>query len=162
MFPPMLASITAYGIGKFIHVLAVVLAFGPTYAYPVFAAVAQRLDPRSVPTVLRGIALSDKIFVVPGLIVLLVAGIYAQAEGGWEGSEAWLSVGYTAVLVLLAMTFLFFRPNTKRALEIAERDLADGDELSPEFEAVSKKIAMGGQFASVIVIVTIFFMVVKP
>jgi uncharacterized membrane protein len=162
MFPPMLASITAYGIGKFIHVLAVVLAFGPTYAYPVFAAVAQRLDPRSVPTVLRGIVKSDQIFVVPGLIVLLIAGIYSQAEGNWEGSEAWLSVGYTAVLILLGMTFLFFRPQTRRALEIAERDLADGDGLGPEFEAISKRIALGGQIASLIVIVTIFFMVVKP
>lgn len=158
----MLASITAYGIGKFIHVLAVVLAFGPTYAYPVFAAVAQRLDPRSVPTVLRGIMATEKIFVIPGLVVLLIAGIYTQAEGNWDGSEAWLSVGYTAVLVLLAMSFLFFRPNGKKALETAERDLADGGELSADFEAVSKRIALGGQIASVVVIATIFFMVVKP
>jgi Predicted integral membrane protein (DUF2269) len=162
MFPSMIASITAYGIGKFIHVLAVVLAFGPTYAYPVFAAVAQRLDPRSVPTVLRGIMATEKIFVIPGLVVLLAAGIYSQAEGPWEGDESWLSVGYLAILLLLAMTFLFFRPRTKRALEIAERDLKDGGELSADFEAISKRIALGGQIASVIVIVTIFFMVVKP
>jgi len=158
----MLASITAYGIGNFVHVLAVVLAFGPTYAYPVFAAVAQRIDPRSVPTILRGIIKSHQIFVIPGLIVLLLAGMYTQAEGSWEASESWLSVGYTAILVLLGMTFLFFRPNTRRALEIAERDLEDGGELSGEFEAVSKRIATGGQIASLIVIVTIFFMVVKP
>jgi uncharacterized membrane protein len=158
----MLASITAYGIGKFIHVLAVVLAFGPTYAYPVFAAVAQRLDPRSIPTVLRGILKSDLIFVNPGMIVLLLAGIYAQAEGSWEASESWLSVGYLAILILFGMTHAFFRPNTKRALEIAERDLRDGGELSADFEAISKRIALGGQIASVIVIVTIFFMVVKP
>ncbi len=158
----MLASVTAYGIGKFVHVLAVVLAFGPTYAYPVFAAVAQRVDPRSVPTILRGILKSDLIFVTPGMLVLLVAGIYFQAEGNWEASESWLSVGYLAILILFGMAHAFFRPQTKRALEIAERDLADGGELGPEFEAVSKRIALGGQIASVIVIVTIFFMVVKP
>jgi uncharacterized membrane protein len=162
MFPPMLASITAYGVGNFIHVLAVVLAFGPTYAYPVFAAVAQRVDPRSVPTILRGILKSDLIFVNPGMIVLLLAGIYTQAEGSWDASESWLSVGYLAILILLGMSHLFFRPNTKRALEIAERDLGDGGDLSADFEAVSKRIALGGQVASVIVIVTIFFMVVKP
>lgn len=158
----MLASITAYGVGNFIHVLAVVLAFGPTYAYPVFAAVAQRVDPRSVPTVLRGILKSDQIFVNPGLIVLLAAGIYTQAEGSWDASESWLSVGYLAILILFAMSHLFFRPNTKRALEIAERDLKDGGELSADFDAVSKRIALGGQVAGAIVIVTIFFMVVKP
>jgi uncharacterized membrane protein len=158
----MLASITAYGIGKFIHVLAVVLAFGPTYAYPVFAAVAQRVDPRSVPTILRGILKTDMIFVNPGLIVLLLAGIYTQAEGSWDASESWLSVGYLAILILFGMSHAFFRPNTKRALEIAERDLQDGGELGADFEAVSKRIALGGQLASVIVIVTIFFMVVKP
>lgn len=162
MLCAMLSTITAYGIGKFIHVLAVVLAFGPTYAYPVFAAVAQRVDPRSVPAILRGILKTDQIFVNPGMIVVLLAGIYTQAEASIEMSESWLSVGYLAILLLLGMSHAFFRPTTKRALEVAERDLEAGPDLSPEFEAIAKRLSLGGQVSSVIVVVAIFFMVVKP
>jgi hypothetical protein len=56
----------------------------------------------------------------------------------------------------------FFRPNTARALELAERDLAAGDTLSAEYAEVSKKLENGGKLAGAIVAVTIFFMVVQP
>ncbi len=45
---------------------------------------------------------------------------------------------------------------------MAERDLAAGDTLSAEYEALSQKIATGGKIAGAIVAVTIFFMVVQP
>ena len=158
----MLADITAYGIGNFIHVLAVVLAFGPTFAYPIFIATAQRTAPQSVPAVLRGLVQVDRFLVTPGMIVVLLAGIYMLAEGDISAGESWVSVGFVAILVLFAMAGMFFAPRNRRALELAERDLASGDEFSPEFEALSKQIALGGQIAALIVVVTIFFMVVKP
>src|SRR6185436_8144818 len=77
---PMLATITAYGVGLFIHVLAVVLAFGPTFGYGFFVATAERDDPRSVPTVLRAIQKVDRYLVQPGLLVVLVAGIYLLSK----------------------------------------------------------------------------------
>lgn len=158
----MLASITAYGIGNFVHVLAVVLAFGPTFAYPIFTAVAQNTAPRSLPAVLRAIITLDRFMVTPGMVVLFLAGIYMLAEGDISAGESWVSVGFVAIVVLFAMAHMFFVPKTKKALELAERDLASGDELSAEFEAVGKQIATGGQVASLIVVITIFFMVVKP
>lgn len=160
--PPMLATITGYQIGKFVHVLAVVVAFGPTLAYPIFAAVAQNSAPRSVPAVLRGIIRADRFLVTPGMIVLLGAGIYLLSEGNWPSNASWVEVGFAAIVVLFAMVHAFFGPRSRRALEIAERDLAAGDQLSPEFEALSKQIARVGQLATLIVVVAIFFMVVKP
>lgn len=161
MFPPM-AMITAYGVGLFLHVLAVVVAFGPTFAYPIFSSVAQKLEPRSVPAVIRGIIQSDRVLVNPGMIVLLLAGIYLLAKGDISAGESWVTVGFAAIIVLFGMMHMFFRPKSRQALELAERDLKAGDELSPEFEALSKQIETGGKIATVIVVVTIFFMVVKP
>ena len=42
MFPPMLATIVnpGYKIALFLHILAVVLAFGPTFGYAFFFSVA--------------------------------------------------------------------------------------------------------------------------
>ncbi len=158
----MTATITGFGIGLFIHVLAVVLAFGPTFGYGIFIGVAQQGAARSVPAVLRGIQQTDRFLVQPGLIVVLLAGIYMLIDGHISASESFVSVGFLAIIVLFGMAHGFFRPNTQKALELAERDLAAGDTLSPEFEAISQKLATGGKIAGAIVAVTIFFMTVQP
>ncbi|HEY8083551.1 MAG TPA: DUF2269 family protein [Solirubrobacterales bacterium] len=158
----MLATITAYGIGTFIHVLAVVLTFGPTFGYGFFIAAAEKSSPRGIPAVLRGIQQIDRFLVKPGLIVVLLAGIYLLTKADIPVDESWVSVGFVAIVVLFGMAHGFFGPNVKKALGLAERDLQGGDTLSDEYGAVSRKLAIGGQIAGLVVAVTIFFMVVKP
>ncbi len=156
------ATITGFGVGMFVHVLAVVLAFGPTFGYGIFIGVAQQSSPRSVPAVLRGIQRTDRFLVSPGLIVVLLAGIYMLSEANIPASESWVTVGFVAIVILFGMTHAFFRPNVVKALELSERDLAAGDTLSADFEAVSQKLATGGKIAGLIVAVAIFFMTVQP
>jgi uncharacterized membrane protein len=164
MFPPMLATIVdpGYKIALFLHILAVVLAFGPTFGYGFFVAVAEGNSPRSVPTVLRAVQMVDRFLVQPGLIVVLLAGIYLLADGPWEAGDAFVSVGFLAIIVLFGLSHGFFRPQTARALELAERDLKAGDTLSDEYGAVSKRLENVGKLAGLIVAVTIFFMAYKP
>lgn len=158
----MLATVTGYSIGLFVHVLAVVLAFGPTFGYGIFIGVAEKSAPRSVPAVLRGIQQTDRFLVRPGLIVVLLAGIYMLIDGHIDAGESWVSVGFVAIVVLLGMAHGFFRPNVERALELSERDLAAGDTLAAEYGAIAKKLETGGKIAGVIVAIAIFFMVVQP
>lgn len=158
----MQAAITAYAIGKFVHVLAVVVAFAPLFVYPVFAAVARRTAPRSLPAVLRGLLLSDRLLVTPGMVVLLAAGIYLLSEGGIASNQAWVEVGFAAVVVLFALQHAFLVPRGRRALELAERDLAAGDELSPELEGTLRQIVSAAGISNLIVAIAVFFMVVKP
>lgn len=156
------AEITAYGVGTFIHVLAVVLAFGPTFGYAFFMTYADTKAPASVPTIYRTAQLSDRYLVTPGMIVLLLAGIYLLSEGDISVGESWVSVGFVAIIVLFGMTHGFFGPRYRKGIELAERDLAAGGEMSEEYRAVSRQMAIGGQIAGLIVAVTIFFMTVKP
>jgi len=158
----MLATITGYGVGLFVHVMAVVLTFGPTFGYGFFIAAAEANDPRSVPTVLRGVQKVDRFLVQPGLIVVLLAGIYLLADADIDAGESWVTVGFVAILVLFGMSHGFFRPNTRKALKLAERDLERGDELSDEYAAVAGKLEAGGKLAGLVVAIAIFFMVVKP
>lgn len=156
------AAITGFGVGMFAHVLFVVLAFGPTFGYPIFIAAAEGNSPRSVPTVLRGIQQADRYLVSPGLIVVLLAGIYMLIDHHISAGESWVSVGSVAIVILFGMAHGFFRPNVAKALELSERDLATGDALSAEYEALSRRIATGGKIAGLIVAIAIFFMVVQP
>jgi uncharacterized membrane protein len=160
----MLATIIdpGYKIALFLHILAVVLAFGPTFGYGIFIAAAEGSAPRSVPTVLRGVQMVDRYLVQPGLIVLLLAGIYLLADGPWEMSDAFIGIGFLAIIVLFGLSHGFFRPQTAKAVELVERDLKVGDTLSDEYGAVSKRLGNVGKLAGLIVVVTIFFMAYKP
>jgi uncharacterized membrane protein len=157
-----LAEITAYNVGVFIHVLAVLLAFGPTFGYGFFIGLADSTAPGSVPTVHRAVRMTNLFLVTPGMILLLAAGIYAMAEGDWDASESWLTVGFIAIIVLFGLVHAYFNPRTSKAIVLAERDLAAGRELSDEYRALSRQMARVGQLAGLIVAVTIVFMVVKP
>jgi uncharacterized membrane protein len=158
----MIATITGFSIALFIHVLAVVLAFGPTYGFAFFVGSAEQTEPRSVPAVLRGILQVDRYLISPGLIVVLLAGIYMLIDADISAGESWVTIGFIAIIVLFGMAHGFFRPNTRRALGLAERDLSSGGTLGEEYLALSKKLETGGKVAGAIVAITIFFMVVQP
>jgi uncharacterized membrane protein len=155
------ANITDYSVGLFIHILAVVLAFGPTFGYGILFSVLPN-HPRATPGLLAGIQRVDRYLVTPGMVVLLLAGIYLLAEGPWDSSEAFITIGFLAIIALFGLQHGFFRPQTAKAKELAERDLRAGDTLSAEFEEVSRRLGTVGPIAGLIVVVTIFFMAVKP
>jgi uncharacterized membrane protein len=164
MFPAMLLAnldSPGYRIALFLHILAVVLAFGPTFGYALFFSVAPQY-PRATPAILAGVQRCDRYLVNPGMIVLLLAGIYLLADGHWDAGDAFITVGFIAIIVLFGLQHGFFQPQTRRAKELAERDLKSGDELSEEFLGVTSRISRVGTLAGVIVMVTIFFMAYKP
>lgn len=158
-----LASIVdpGYKLALFLHILAVVLAFGPTFGYALFFSVVPQ-HPRATPAILAGIQRCDRYLVNPGMIVLLLAGIYLLIDGDWETSEVFIGVGFIAIFVLFGLQHAFFQPQVRKAKELAERDLKAGDELSPEFEELSDRVGKVGSLAGLIVVVTIFFMAYKP
>jgi uncharacterized membrane protein len=157
-----LGIITAYGIGKFIHVFAAIVAFGPTYAYPFMGAISAKTDPRAVPTIHRIIAAIDRYLLTPGMVIVLLAGFYLVSKGKIQLSETYVAVGIVGILVVFAMQGMFFSKWNREALALAETDLKSGEALGPEYMALSKKIAGAGQFAGILIAVVVFFMVVKP
>jgi uncharacterized membrane protein len=159
----MLATIVdpGYKLALFLHILAVVLAFGPTFGYAFFFSVAPQF-PRATPAIIAGVQRVDRYLVDPGMIVLLLAGIYLLADGPWENGDAFIGVGFLAIIVLFGLQHGFFRPQTRKARELAERDLKSGDTLGDEFNAVSDRLSKVGSLAGLIVVVTIFFMTYKP
>jgi uncharacterized membrane protein len=159
----MLATIVdpGYKLALFLHILAVVLAFGPTFGYALFFSVTPQY-PRATPAILAGIQRIDRYLVNPGMIVLLLTGIYLLIDGPWETSDAFIGIGFLAILLLFGLQHGFFQPRVREAKALAERDLQSGDELSEEFMALSERISRVGTLAGLTVVVAIFFMVYKP
>src|SRR3954464_12522999 len=121
MLPPMeFASIISpgYKIALTVHILAVVLAFGPTFGYGFFFSVPPQF-PRATPAILAGIQKVDRYLVNPGMIVLLLAGIYLLADGPWETGDAFIGVGFLAIIALFGLQHGFFQPKTRQARQLA-------------------------------------------
>lgn len=160
-----LASIVSadYKIALFLHILAVVLAFGPTFGYGILFSVLPQ-NPRATPAILAAIQKIDRYLVNPGMIVLLLAGIYLliASDKVWKGDEAFIVVGFLAIIALFGMQHGFFQPQIRNLKALAERDLKGGDTLSEEFQALGGRVGQVGSAAGLIVVVTIFFMTYKP
>ena len=160
------AAIDFYSVVLFLHIVAAVVGFGPTFGYAFFQGFAERNHPRSIPNVMRAIHAVDRYLVVPGLLVVLAAGVYLVLEGPWDWSDGFVNVGMAIVIILLVLALTWFPWIERKLVELAERDIAasgDGEvELSDEYWAASKRSALVGSLAGVLVIVAVFFMVVKP
>lgn len=156
-----IAIINEFTIALFFHVIAVVVAFGPTFAYPIFISFAEKHAPASLPSVYRSMTTIDRFLVTPGMIVILIAGIYLSAKLKLSG-ESWVMFGYLAIVALFGMTHAFFAPRYRKAIQITERDLEKGAGLSAEYQSLSRQMATGGMIASLIIIATVFLMIVRP
>jgi hypothetical protein len=162
---PPLGSIVdpGYKVALFFHILAVVLAFGPTFGYAFFFSVAPQF-PRATPAILAGVQRVDRYLVNPGMVILLIAGIVllATSDSVWDGGDFFVVWGFIAIIALFGLQHGFFQPQVRKAKALAERDLQAGEALSPEFEALGQRIGQVGTIAGILVMVTIFFMTYKP
>jgi Predicted integral membrane protein (DUF2269) len=152
-----------YKIALFFHIIAVVVALGPTFGYGVMFSVLPKY-PRAAPALIAGMRKVDRILVNPGMILLLVAGIVliATSDSYWKGSQFFIVWGFLAIIALFGVQHGFFAPQMAKLQELADRDLKAGDTFSAEFETTSQKIAQIGAATGILIVVTVFIMAYKP
>jgi uncharacterized membrane protein len=159
------AAVDFYDVIRWVHISAVVIAFGPTFAYGIFFSTAQRADARSLPVTLQAIARIDRSLVTIGAIVVFATGIYLTIDR-FSFGDVFVNVGMLAVIVLLGLTHAFFLPSYRQGSELLKQDIEDAGagevKLSTEFERLSRRLAQVGMLAALIVVVTIYFMTAKP
>jgi hypothetical protein len=158
-------AVQFYDVIVWLHISAVVLAFGPTFAFGIYVAIAARNYPRGLPAVLEAQTVISRTMVTIGVVVILATGIYLAADR-WDFSDFFIGWGILAALVLLGLVHGFFLPHDRRALAAAKRDIdaaGPGEvEFSDEFNRASQASARMGPIAGLIVIVTIYIMAAKP
>ena len=156
---------SAYEIVLAVHVMAVVIAFGWTFTLPVVFAVASRRDPRSLPVLHRIEYTISRVILNPTLVVILGAGIYLASDGH-HWSEFFVQWGIGVVIVIGALVGSVLIPAAKRAEEASRADLQGftGGEFQPgeEYSALTRRLSLWGSAASLLVLLTILFMVIKP
>ena len=78
-------AVTSYELSVFLHITAVVVGFGATFAESIMFPVAMKSRPRHLPYVHRLQLAINQYFATPALVIVLATGIYQVSES--EASE---------------------------------------------------------------------------
>ncbi len=160
-------AVTFYNVVVWLHVSAVVVAFGPTFAFGIYFAVAGRKYPRALPAIREATITINRSMVTLGAIVIFLSGLYLASRVPWSFSDFFVIWGLLAIIVLMGLVHGFFLPNDQRALQISKRDIEasgpTGDvHFSDAHEELTGRNARMGPVAGLIVILTIYVMAAKP
>jgi uncharacterized membrane protein len=154
-------ALTFFDIVLSLHVMAVVIAFGTTFAYPAFMPWARKNHPAAMPVIHEMSDRLGKYVMSPAMVVVLACGIYLASDADvW--SESWVSVPLVILVIIGGLGGMFFAPNERKLGQLARRDLEGGGELSAEYDDLFRRVAVGGFATMALVLVAIFFMVAKP
>jgi len=147
-----------------LHILAVVVAFGVTFAYPLLGITGARLDPRAMPWFHRMQSLITQRLISPGLLVVLLAGIYLASKLH-QWSTFYVQWGVAIAVILGGLAGAFLAPNERKLSDIAARDVSaagDGEvKWSAEYESLRTRVAGVGALASLLVLITVVLMTIQ-
>jgi hypothetical protein len=157
----MTAAVTFHDTILAVHIAAVVVAFGVTFSYPLLLRYAARAEPEHLPAFWRAVAMLGQRLVGPGLVVVLVAGVYLASDGH-QWKKFYVGWGFAAVLALGALGGALMTPTERRLAEVAQQDIDAAREgpvqFGEEYQRLRRRWNLGGTAIWVIVLVTIFFM----
>jgi predicted integral membrane protein DUF2269 len=154
-------AVTFYDVSVWLHVSAVVVGFGATFAESLTFPLAIKVGKQHLPYVHRlGIAINQRL-ASPALLLIVITGIYQTADR-WEFSDFWISATFLIAIILGGMNGAYFIPGEKRLLAQVERELSDGGELSADYQRKARQMAIAGAIAGLLVLLAVFFMVAKP
>ena len=162
-------AVTNYDFSVFLHVSAVVVGFGATFAESVMFPVAMKMSARNLPYVHRLQLVINQFFVLPALVIIVATGIYQMSEGNWDYGDFWVSGTLTIVVIIALTVIFFFIPIDRRLLPMIQKALADaGDrelqlaDLPGEYQRWGRLEGLVGSILGILVIAAIFLMTTKP
>jgi uncharacterized membrane protein len=158
-------AVTTYQLSVFVHVTAVVVGLGSTFAESILFPVAMAAGRRHLPFVHRLQLAINRWMATPALTIVLATGIYQVEDAGYEWGDLWISGTLTIVLVLFGLIGAYFIPADRRLGPMVEAELtAGGDdvELSDEYMRAAKVEGAIGGLAGLLTVVAIYLMIIKP
>jgi uncharacterized membrane protein len=161
-----LSAIDAYNISLFLHISAVVVGFGSTFALAVAFPLALRMGTKHLPYIHELSLILNRWFVGPALLVILVTGIYQTSDADWGFGSFWISATFVIVIVLGGLGPGYFIPTDRKLGALARAELEAGGggdvELSEDYQRQAQREGAMGALAGLLVLIAVFLMVTKP
>ncbi|HEY8584976.1 MAG TPA: DUF2269 family protein [Capillimicrobium sp.] len=149
-------AVQMYDVVLWVHIVAVVVAFGGVFSYPVWFAVASRAAPTQRAFFHEAQARVGKTVISPGLLVILLAGAYMATDRDlW--SEPWVTVPLVILIVVGGLGGGYLGPREERLAELAR----SGD-VGPAYEAEFRRVRTVSYLLMALIVIAIYFMTAKP
>jgi uncharacterized membrane protein len=147
----------------YLHVLGAIIAFGPTFAFPIIGAMGG-LEPMHANFATRvSLAISNRV-VVPLAALQGITGVGLILTRGFDlFNTYWLLVGIVLYLIAYGTAFFVTKPTVQRIIAMTSAPPPPGASgPPPELLENIKRVQRLGMFTSVLIVVIVFLMVVKP
>jgi hypothetical protein len=146
-----------------LHIIAVIVAFGMLFIYPLLSAIGIRAEPGAMPWFHRfQLAVHTRVQ-APALAVLVVAGVYLASDlHAW--GDFFVGWGIVASIVIGGIGGAYIAPRERRLVALAESELAavpaGGGAVSfgDEYRTAARQAELARYLQLAIAVVTIFFM----
>jgi uncharacterized membrane protein len=149
---------------KFLHIVGVILFLGNITTGVFWKAHADRTrDPRLIAHVLDGIIRSDRLFTIPGVVIILVTGIAAALTAGLPLLRtAWIAGGI-ALFIFAGVAFMArVAPRQRQMLALARSSTDPATFDWAAYEKLSRSWAIWGAAALLSPLIAAALMVFKP
>jgi Predicted integral membrane protein (DUF2269) len=149
----------------FLHVVAAVIAFGPTFSFSLIGAMAGR-EPQHANFATRVTQTVSDRLVIPVALTMPVTGAGIILVNGINLAAAqyrWLGAAIVVYVVILAYAVLVQRRTVERLVDMTSAPPPPGASgPPPEVPALVRRIQRGGMFLAAGIVLILFLMVVKP
>lgn len=149
----------------FLHILLAILAFGPTFAFPLISGAGGK-EPQHGNFALRVSEIIEKRLVIPAAALLPLIGAWMIFERGWD---LWASEWLWIAILIYTATFFYAvtlqRTTLHRLIEITKNPPPASEGASgppPEMERLVKRMQVGGMLMGLAVVTVLLLMVWKP
>jgi uncharacterized membrane protein len=153
-----------------LHVLGAIIAFGPAFSFPIIGAMgaADRPHANFATRVSHAISTKRQIPVALTMPVTGIGLIWSAGIDVFSQSARWLQLGILLYITLFTFAVTVQIPTTERIIAMTSAPPPQGTPGEaasgppPALMALIQKVQRGGLFLSVMIVVIVFLMVVKP
>jgi len=155
-------AISLYDLSVWVHVTAVMVGFGATFAESIMFPVAMKVGVRHLPYVHRLQLAINQRLATPALAVVLLTGISQTADGDWGFGSFWISATFLIVIVIGGLLGAYFIPADRRLAAQAEREVEETGQVSEDYLRQARREGGVGGLTGILLIAAVFLMVTKP
>ena len=146
-----------------LHILAAVVFVGNIITAAFWKTRADRSgNLETIAITARSLLQADYTFTAPGIVVLLVTGIWMVGLSDWARfQEPWLGGSFVLLIITAVIWLVILLPQQRRMVRLAQEG-ADAGAMGPEYRRAGRIWSMFGGIATLLPILILFLMVFKP
>jgi len=147
----------------FFHIVGVIIFMGNIVVSALWMKQAGRTrEPRVLQSAARSVMRADRVFTMPGILLILITGILTTAPHGGFPGKAWIELALMLFILSGVIWVTALLRLQKRMVELADVSVKYRSELGEPFYRTLKRWSMWGGIATLLPFVALVLMIFKP